>query len=150
MNHRMTLWALALCIATPALGAGDAEKGAIVFHNHCDFCHSFRLEDGNGSGPNLSSVVGRKAGTFPDFGYSKTMKELGVIWDEHNLTTFVQGPSAMVPGTRMIKVRPVTPDDLPDLIAYVLAAGSPAAAPSGNLPISAAPAAAPPPTTPGP
>ena len=141
--HRLSIGALALCIAAPAFAAGDAERGAVVFHNHCDFCHSFRLEDGNGSGPNLSSVVGRKAGAFPDFGYSQGMKDLNINWDAASLAQFVRGPSLMVPGTRMVKVKPVPVEDIDDLIAYVLAAGSPAAAPSGNLPAPAGSAPAP-------
>jgi cytochrome c len=130
------------------MAAGDAQKGADVFHDHCDFCHSFRLEDGNGTGPNLSGLAGRKAGTFADFEYSAAMKNSGIVWNAQTLTQFIQAPDTVVPGTKMVGFRRVDAEDIDDLIAYLMAAGSPEAAPTGNLapPAGATPA----PQSPGP
>lgn len=144
MHLRKFTLAAALTLCGPAWAAGDAQKGMDVFHDHCDFCHSFRLEDGNGTGPNLSGVVGRKAGIFANFEYSDGMKNSGIVWNAQTLTQFIPGPEAMVPGTKMVRVRRVDPDDIDDLVAYIMAAGSPEAAPTGDLPATAgAPAATP-------
>ena len=54
-------------------------------------------------GPPLAGVVGRKAGTFDGYTYSKSFlqKMDGVAWDEAKLDTWIKSSQTMVPGSYM-------------------------------------------------
>ena len=54
-------------------------------------------------GPPLAGLIGRKAGTFDGFTYSKSFlqKMDGVTWDEANLDTWIKSSQTMVPGSYM-------------------------------------------------
>jgi cytochrome c len=94
-------FAAALMLAAPALAEGNANKGKAIFEEECAACHFENKADGNNVGPNLSSVIGRKAGTFKGFRYSDAMKAKTNIWTEANLLRFLAGPDKMVPDTEM-------------------------------------------------
>lgn len=94
--------AAALC--GPALAAGDPAAGEKVF-NKCKTCHSITAADGTviqkggKVGPNLYGVVGRKAGTYPDFKYGPSMVaagEKGLVWDEATIAQYVQDPTGFL------------------------------------------------------
>jgi cytochrome c len=99
---RKTFVVLALlagsCLAANA--AGDAKAGAAVF-KRCAVCHTNDKGGGDGLGPNLFGVVGRKAATRPGFAYSAPLQKSGIVWSEALLTKWVAGPARMVPGTKM-------------------------------------------------
>jgi cytochrome c len=80
-------------------GAADA-SGQQAFNNACRTCHMVREGD-NRLGPNLHKVVGRKAGSLPDYGFSSAMKEAGFVWDEEKLDRFIANPDEVVPGNSM-------------------------------------------------
>lgn len=89
----------ALC--GPALAAGDAAAGEKVF-SKCKTCHSITAADGTviqkggKVGPDLYGVIGRQAGTYPDFKYGPSMVEAGekgLVWDEATLAEYVQDPT---------------------------------------------------------
>ena len=48
-------------------------------------------EGDNRLGPNLHKVVGRKAGSLPDYPFSSALKEAGFVWDEEKLDRFMLG-----------------------------------------------------------
>jgi cytochrome c len=106
--------AVALVIlAAPALAqpAGDAARGKAAFEDRCTLCHG-----GEGQGPDLAGVVGRKAGTKP--GASDALKASGITWTPASLDRFLANPTGAVPGTAM----PVSVDDAgtrADIIAYL-------------------------------
>ena len=102
----LTLAATAL-MGAPAL-AQDAEaiaRGEAAF-NQCQSCHVVRDEAGtvlagrNGrTGPNLYGVVGRVAGTYPDFRYGDGIVqagEMGLVWDEETMVAYLQDPTAFL------------------------------------------------------
>ena len=65
-------------LALPTLAlAQDAEAGKKVFQK-CAPCHSIGPGATNKVGPNLSGLVGRKAGTEEGFSYSDAMKNSGL------------------------------------------------------------------------
>jgi len=107
MNFKLTLIAL-LATTAPAFAAGDAAKGEAVF-KQCQTCHVVADADGNvlagkaaKTGPNLYGVVGRAAGTYPDFKYGEDMLAAGaagLVWDEATLVAYVQNPSAFLKET---------------------------------------------------
>ena len=80
-------------------GAEDP-SGQQAFNNACRTCHMVREGD-NRLGPNLHKVVGRKAGSLPDYGFSSAMKEAGFVWDEEKLDRFIANPDEVVPGNSM-------------------------------------------------
>ena len=58
-------------------------------------------EGDNRLGPNLYKIVGRKAGSLPDYAFSSAMKEAGFVWDEEKLDRFIANPDEVVPGNNM-------------------------------------------------
>src|SRR6185295_4583288 len=80
-------------------GTEDA-SGQQAFNNACRTCHMVKEGD-NRLGPNLHKVVGRKAGSLPDYGFSSAMKEAGFVWDEEKLDRFIANPDEVVPGNSM-------------------------------------------------
>ena len=124
MDHGKVLaaaFAAAVMIAAaPAFAGGDAAAGKKVFQQHlCFSCHSFD-EGKNGVGPSLHGVFGRKAGEAPGYTYSDALKGSGIVWTAENLDKWVQGPTKVVKGTKMILAKPVTDAaDRENLIAYI-------------------------------
>jgi cytochrome c len=102
-----------LATAEPSF-QGDAERGEPLYAN-CTSCHSI---DDNDIGPRHRGVVGRKAGTAPDYAYSAALKASGIVWDKHTLDRWLTNPSAMVPGTKMFFLVP-DPQARADIIAYL-------------------------------
>jgi cytochrome c len=80
-------------------GPEDA-SGQQAFNNACRTCHIVKEGD-NRLGPNLYKIVGRKAGSLPDYAFSGAMKEAGFVWDEEKLDRFIANPDEVVPGNSM-------------------------------------------------
>jgi len=93
---------------------GDAARGKSLYQA-CTSCHSI---DENDIGPKHRGVVGRKAGTVPDYAYSPALKGSGIVWDEANLERWLTNPSALVPGTKMYFLLK-DPQERADVIAYL-------------------------------
>ena len=66
----------------------------------------------------MAGVFGRKSGTEPGYNYSPAMKGLNVTWDEKTLDEWLQGPSKMARGTKMVYFVP-NEKDRQDVIAYL-------------------------------
>ncbi|MCP5395463.1 MAG: c-type cytochrome [Sphingomonadaceae bacterium] len=80
--------------ATAAVAAAPAAFA------QCKVCHA--VEAGkNGVGPSLAAVFGAKAGHVETYTYSPAMKNSGLTWDEATLNSYLEGPMAKVPGTKM-------------------------------------------------
>lgn len=143
MKLEMTLIAL-LATAAPAFAAGDAAKGEAVF-KQCQTCHVVADADGNvlagkaaKTGPNLYGIVGRTAGTYPEFKYGDDMIAAGaggLVWDETTLVAYVQNPSAFLKETLgdkgakgKMQFQVKDPAKAADVVAYI-ASLAPAAAP---------------------
>jgi cytochrome c len=109
---------LAALLLPAAAHAGDAVKGKTVFQR-CAICHVVQKDGGNGLGPNLFGIVGRKAGTAPGFSYSAAMKGSGITWSTDKIAAYVTHPSAIVPGNRMAFAGIGNPDQVSDVVAYL-------------------------------
>jgi cytochrome c len=72
-----------------------------VFNNACRTCHSMKEGD-NRLGPNLYRIIGRRAGSLPEYNYSSAMKGADFVWDEANLARFIADPDEIVPGNKMV------------------------------------------------
>jgi cytochrome c len=93
--------ALSLTLSSSAFAeAGDAVKGQRDFQA-CAPCHSLEV-DRNMTGPSLSGLWGRKAGSLPSFErYSDALKSSGIIWDDRSLDAWLTDPDVMVPDNEM-------------------------------------------------
>lgn len=111
MRRAALLLALA---ASPALAAGDPERGAQVYEG-CQDCHTL---DKNDVGPRHRGVFGRKAGSLADFAYSPALKGADWVWDEAMLDKWLTDPQALLPGARMF-YHLAEPRDRADVIAYL-------------------------------
>ncbi|HEY1447006.1 MAG TPA: c-type cytochrome [Caulobacteraceae bacterium] len=110
------LFAVALAAVTagsPALAA-DATKGAALVQARCNTCHSPEA----GQGPDLTGVVGRKAGTAQGFPVSAALKGSGIVWTPADLDAFLADPGKRVPGTSMPNPY-VNAADRADIVAYL-------------------------------
>jgi cytochrome c len=97
----------------------EGASGQQAFNNACRTCHVVREGD-NRLGPNLYKVVGRKAGSLPDYGFSSAMKEAGFVWDEEKLDRFIANPDDVVPGNSMKPYGGLSSsDDRKRIIAYL-------------------------------
>jgi len=105
----------ACAVAAPAAADSDAAHGEALYNSRCVACHS---PDANRVGPRHRGVVGRTAGTVPDFNYSKAVKNSGVMWTEETLDKWLTNPQAFIPGQRM-NFKVADPADRADLIAYL-------------------------------
>ena len=86
------------CVLTLLAIDAPAVHGKDLFERRCSGCHGL---DQNKEGPRLRNVYGRKAAALSDFGYSDSLKKLGVHWDAANLDRWLTDPDAMAPGTEM-------------------------------------------------
>ncbi len=84
----------------------------------CAGCHTVNAGGIHRFGPNLHGVLGRRAGSLPDYGYSDAMRRADFVWSAQTLDTFLQSPSHMVPGTRMYNAFP-SPERRALVIAYL-------------------------------
>jgi cytochrome c len=108
-----------------ALSAGqsqaqDAAAGEKVFAK-CKACHVID-KDQNKVGPSLMGVVGRTAGTHPNFKYSNGMIEAGkagLVWDDAKLTEYLRDPRGMIKGGKMAFPGLKKDEDLANVIAYL-------------------------------
>ena len=91
----------ALLASISGAAAQDAATGEKVFAK-CKICHQIGENAKNAVGPALNGVVGRPAGTYPDYHYSDANKNSGIIWDEATLKEYLRDPKAKVPGTKMV------------------------------------------------
>lgn len=118
------LAAITLAAAGTASAAGEEERGARAF-GACVACHS--LEPGRHlTGPSLSGLMGRKAGTLGDFPrYSQALKDSGLVWTEQTLDRWLRDPEVLVHGNFM-RFGGVKDDKVrSDLIAFLKAASAP-------------------------
>jgi cytochrome c len=105
-------------VAQPAAAGGDAAKGKTYF-SRCAICHSAAKGAPNRIGPNLFGIVGRKAGTMPNFFYSGAMKKSGIVWNEEQLEHYIAKPQAVVPGNRMAFAGVSNHQQVEDIVAYL-------------------------------
>jgi len=77
------------------------DPGMMAFNNACRTCHTIREGD-NRLAPNLYGIFGRKSGTTSGYhGYSSSMQNADIVWDEKNLEQFITNPEAVVPRNNM-------------------------------------------------
>jgi cytochrome c len=141
MKFTMSLFA-ATMLAAPAFAEGDAAAGERVF-NQCQTCHVVANEAGEvlagrnaKTGPNLYGVVGRTAGTYPEFEYGEAIVAAGaagLVWDEAQLATYLADPGAFLKeitgdssARSMMAFKLRKEEDAANVVAYIASLSAPA------------------------
>lgn len=116
--------ALAFLSVLAALPAAAQDDGQTAFNNSCRTCHT--VEEGDHrQGPSLFDIIGRKAGSQPDYAaYSPSMKQADITWDEATLDQFIENPDQVVGGNTMKPYGGITDAALRKAIVDFLKAGS--------------------------
>jgi cytochrome c len=102
-----------------AAEAADAAHGQDVFLTECADCHSMTVGRAK-KGPSLAGIIGRKAGTSPEFGqFSAAMQGSGITWTPDRLTAYLRNPRGAVPGGTMKYDGLADDKAVADLIAFL-------------------------------
>ena len=101
-------WAAGVC-------AADLKRGEQLFQT-CAACH---LITGDGLGPDLHGVFGRKSGRVAGYEYSPAMLKANLTWDLKTLSAFVTNPQAVVPETKMTFPGYTSPADVQNVVAWL-------------------------------
>ncbi len=108
--------------STPAAAAPASpeqlRRGQRLFLR-CSACHDLTDASVARIGPNLSGVVGRKAGTLAGYHYSAALTNSALVWDAATLDRWLTDPAALVPGTAMAFGGLPNPADRQAIIAYL-------------------------------
>ena len=84
-----------------ALFASTSEVDGEKVFKKCVACHSIAQGGGNKIGPALWGVLGRQAGSIPDYKYSKAMAAHGKNWSFEEMNGFLIKPKDWIKGTKM-------------------------------------------------
>ena len=120
--HRLRFASLLAVVAAafllPLSSAEAQDAGEALFKKNCTICHTTEAGK-NKIGPSLAGIVGRKAGSVPDYTYSQANKNSGVTWDEATLDTYLSAPTQFMHGTKMVFAGLKNPDDRKAVIAFL-------------------------------
>ncbi len=117
------LLALAAVLIAPTAFAAkkaDVANGKMIFEQLCGICHASNSDgSGEGRGPSLFGLIGRKAGTEPNYAmYTPELKAYKVKWSVKTLDAFLSNPMSKVPGTAMPLMMPDNKQRA-DVVAYI-------------------------------
>ncbi|MET0266941.1 MAG: c-type cytochrome [Duganella sp.] len=96
---------LALCLTllavqTPVQAQRQAtiEQGKRLWQQHCSDCHAIDTDE---TGPRHRGVFGRRAGSIPNYDYSRALRKSGVVWNAATLESWLTDPEKFIPGQNM-------------------------------------------------
>ena len=105
----LTIFLFFLAFVTPQ------EQGKEIFIRRCSGCHAPDIDK---EGPRLRGIYGRKAAAVPGFGYTQSLRNSSIRWDDQTLDRWLTDPDAMVPDTDMA-FRVSNADERKAVIAYL-------------------------------
>jgi cytochrome c len=92
--------------------------GATLFKQQCGTCHATSASEPDRQGPQLSKIVGRRAGSVEGFRYSAGFLKADFVWDEARLDAWITDPQALIPGAVMA-YRQSKPEVRTAIVAYL-------------------------------
>jgi cytochrome c len=110
-----------LLLAAPGLHAADPLAAGRAVFKRCANCHQVGPGAHSNFGPQLNGILGRRAGSAPDFAYSPAMKKAGFVWNEKSLAAFLRDPDEVVPGNKMRFWGLGSERQIADLLAFLRA-----------------------------
>jgi cytochrome c len=116
---------LLLMVETQTVAAdGDPNRGQRVF-GACAACHSLQPNQ-NMTGPSLSDLWGRQAGSLTSFNrYSPALKAANIIWNDKTLDDWIADPQHLVPSNQMTFAGIKDARQRADLLAFLKDATKP-------------------------
>ena len=96
----------------------SAAEGEKVFKK-CTACHSIAKGGANKIGPALWGVLGRKAGSVPEYKYSKALVAHGKSWSFEEMNGFLIKPKDWIKGTKMSFAGLKKPEERAAVILYM-------------------------------
>jgi cytochrome c len=119
-----------LAVSTTARAqTGDPARGERVFRA-CAACHSLE-PNRNMTGPSLSELWNRKAGTLPSFErYSPALTSSGIVWDDRTLDDWISDPEHFISGNTMTFPGVEDARQRADLLAFLREVTRPGHAPT--------------------
>jgi cytochrome c len=121
MRLRALLACLPLLLASAGPQAADPLAAGRAAFQRCANCHQVGPGARSNFGPQLNGVLGRRAGSAPDFAYSPAMKRAGFVWNEKSLAAFLRDPDEVVPGNKMRFWGLRSERQIADLLAFLRA-----------------------------
>ena len=122
---RMGYFSRSACVAfalagliAPASADESVETGRQLYDRRCRTCHGGTGPADSPIGPNLSGVVGTKAGTQASGIHSRAAIDSGVVWDRESLRRFLSVPRREIPGSIM-SAGVADPAELERLLDYL-------------------------------
>ncbi len=112
MNHTrngtaiLALGALCGMLALPAAAAEETyaavkvTAGKSLYDSECRRCHAPDTTH-ESYGPPLENIVGRAAGSYPDYDYSDALGTSGIVWTPPALRAWMEDNDGFMPGTKM-------------------------------------------------
>ncbi|MFN4271879.1 MAG: c-type cytochrome [Aliihoeflea sp.] len=117
-----------LVSAPMAFAEGDPVAGERIFQR-CAVCHGIGDTERQ-PGPNLNNLIGRVAGTQPDFTrYSANMREAGeggLVWTAETIDPYIENPRRVIPRGNMAFQGLRNAQERADVIAYIAQFSEPA------------------------
>jgi cytochrome c len=97
--------ALVTSLSGARAGADDTfDPAAAQFKKSCGTCHTVDPAGAPRQGPNLHHVVGRPAGSLPNFKYSPAFQKAksGITWTPEMIDKWITNPQQVIPGAVML------------------------------------------------
>ena len=85
----------------------------------CRACHTLIADGNQALGPNLREFMDRPAGTAPGYEYSEALLAADLEWTPETLDRWMQSPSEVIPGNKMIFAGIRKARDRADLVAWL-------------------------------
>ncbi len=129
MTRFLTATAAALTLMTSTASAEDTFEeakilaGEMLFKAECRRCHTAEAQKKDTYGPPLENIIGRPAGTHPDYEYSDALKNSGFAWTPTAIRAWMEDNVGFIPGTKMRHVG-ITDRTVQDFIIAYLAVHS--------------------------
>ncbi len=110
---------LAAPLAAESFEEIKLQAGEALFEAECRRCHAVGATDPS-YGPPLENIVGRAAGSVPDYDYSIALEASGIVWTEAALRAWLEDNAGFMPGTKMRHVG-IKDRTVQDFILFYLA-----------------------------
>jgi len=108
------------------MSKSDPALGRELAIARCGGCHKVESEQETVSQPDMGhslvKIFEREVASRDDVQYSNALKQVGGIWTEEKLFSFVAEPMLTVPGTRMRWQGDWSYDDVAHIVAYLISA----------------------------
>lgn len=125
MKPFLSILGLALGALTLPATASEAtfekikiEAGSKLFEAECRRCHATDA-DHESYGPPLENIIGRAAGSYPDYDYSVALEASGIVWTPAALRAWIEDNDGFMPGTKMRHVGITDPTVQDFIITYL-------------------------------